>query len=43
MSGNRDDYGPAGCASGCASTMAGMALLLAAFIGLVRRQRGGRR
>lgn len=42
MSNNREDYGPSGCASGCASTMAGMTLLVAALVGLLRRK-GGKR
>lgn len=43
MSGNREDYGPAGCADGCAATMGGMVVLLATLIGLVCRRKGGRR
>lgn len=37
------DHGPAGCADGCAATMAGMTLLLASLVGLVWRRKGGRR
>jgi len=43
MSDNRKDYGPAGCASGCASTMAGMTVLAVALFGLLRRRKGGKR
>lgn len=34
----RRDYGPAGCADGCAKTMSGASLLLAVLVALVVRK-----
>jgi hypothetical protein len=40
MSGDqRHDYGPAGCADGCAKTMSGASLLIALLVLAVRRGR----
>jgi hypothetical protein len=36
MSDERHDYGPAGCAEGCANRGASLLLILGAFVALVR-------